>query len=140
MRSRKHFRPKNKTLKQKIHNYISKKQDICCEEEIDRNILIDHIFSLYGKIVDYVGEDKEEITSYINNDLLIFIGFKITLEKNKDKEGVKLWEMLNRYMYKNKKLDKEKIITVLREVPLYYLLSFLGYAYYRYRVTEPEQA
>jgi hypothetical protein len=36
-------------------------------------------------------------------------------------------------MYINKKLDKTKIIKILHEVPLYYLLSFLGYAYYRYK-------
>lgn len=28
---------------------------------------------------------------------------------------------------------KKKIIDLLNEVPLYYLLSFLGYAYYRYK-------
>ena len=28
-----------KTLKNKIHKYISKKQDICCENDIDRNLI-----------------------------------------------------------------------------------------------------
>jgi len=33
----------------------------------------------------------------------------------------------------NKKPNKEKIIEFLNEVPLYYLLYFLGYAYYKYK-------
>jgi hypothetical protein len=36
-------------------------------------------------------------------------------------------------MFVNKKLDETKIIELLNEVPLYYLLSFLGYAYYKYK-------
>jgi hypothetical protein len=121
-----------KTLKNKITRYICKKKDICCEEDIDRKVAIDQIFALYGEIAEMFYE-KNEYLSYLNNDLLIFIGYRIHLEEKNDVEGVKLWNKLDSKTYKNKKLDKEKIVELLNNVPLYYLLSFLGYAYYRYK-------
>jgi hypothetical protein len=132
MPSKKHFRRNKKTLKNKISKYICKKKDICCEDDIDRNLVIQDIFTLYHEISEFMYE-KDEYLSYINNDLITFIGYKINLENKNDNEGVRLWNEINGKMYINKKLDKTKIIEILHEVPLYYLLSFLGYAYYRYK-------
>lgn len=53
------------------------------------------------------------------------------MEKNNDKEGIKLKNEIDTVMYKTKKVDKTKIIEVLHNVPLYYLLSFIGYGYYK---------
>jgi hypothetical protein len=50
-----------------------------------------------------------------------------------EKNNKSLYYIKINKMYINKKLDKTKIIEILHEVPLYYLLSFLGYAYYRYK-------
>lgn len=132
MRTKKHFTRNNKTLKNKINKYIYKKKDICCEDDIDRKLAIEDIFTLYSEIANFMYE-KDEYLSYIDNDLLKFIGYKIDLDKINDKEGIKLWEKMNNKMLKNKKLDKNKIIELLNDVPLYYLLSFLGYAYYKYK-------
>jgi len=123
---------KNKTLKNKINSYICKKKDICCEEDIDRKLAIDDIFTLYVEIAEFMYE-KDEYLSYINNDLIKFIGYKINLEDANDKEGIQLCNKLDHKMFKNKKINKMKIIEVLHEVPLYYLLSFLGYAHYKYK-------
>jgi hypothetical protein len=134
MVSKKHFRQKNKTLKNKINKYIFK-NDICCEDEVDRKIAIQDIFMLYSEIASFMYE-KDEYLSYIGNDLLLLIGFKIDLETKKDNEGIKLWNKIKSKITLNKTSNKEKIIEVLNEVPLYYLLSLLGYAYYKYKINK----
>uniref|UniRef100_A0A6C0HZN5 Uncharacterized protein n=1 Tax=viral metagenome TaxID=1070528 RepID=A0A6C0HZN5_9ZZZZ len=132
MPSKKYSISNNKTLKNKINKYLCKKKDICCEDNIERKLAIEDIFTLYSEIAEFMYE-KDEYLSYINNDLLVFIGYKMNLEKINDSEGVKLWNIIDSKMFTNKKLDKIKIIELLNQVPLYYLLSFLGYAYYRYK-------
>lgn len=119
-----------KTLKNKIHTYISKKQDICCENDIDRKIITQQIIEKYKKICKNINEPNEYL-NYINNDLLKFIGYKDIMKKNKDNEGVKLWNKIDKIMYVNKDINEQKIEKLLEEVPLYFLLSFLGYASYK---------
>jgi hypothetical protein len=77
--------------------------------------------------------EKDEYLSYIDNDLVKFIGYKIDLEKKNDNEGIRLWNKISSKISVNKNPNKEKITEFLNEVPLYYLLSFLGYAYYKYK-------
>jgi hypothetical protein len=134
MRSKKHFRKNNKTLKNKINKYISK-NDICCEDDVDRKIIIQDIFALYSEIASFMYE-KDEYLSHIGNDLLKLIGYKIDLETKNDNEGVRLWNKIKSKITLNKTSNKEKMIEVLNEVPLYYLLSFLGYAYYKYKINK----
>jgi len=134
MRSNKHFRKNNKTLKNKINKYIFK-NDICCEDDADRKIIIQDIFALYSEIASFMYE-KDEYLSHIGNDLLKLIGYKIDLETKNDNEGVRLWNKINSKITLNKTSNKEKMIEVLNEVPLYYLLSFLGYAYYKYKINK----
>jgi len=131
MRSKKHFNRKNKTLKNKINKYIFK-NDLGCEDDIDRKLAIQDIFTLYSEIADFMYE-KDEYLSYIDNDLVKFIGYKIDLEKKNDNEGIRLWNKIISKVTLNKNPNKEKITEFLNEVPLYYLLSFLGYAYYKYK-------
>lgn len=123
---------KPKSLKNKIHQYICKKQDICCEEDIDRDSAIKEIIDLYMKISDFYKE-KDEYLTYIENDLLKFIGYYVVLKNTKDREGMILWKSLQDYVNTS---NKTQIIELLHEVPLYYLLSFLGMAYYKYKDTE----
>jgi hypothetical protein len=134
MRSKKHFRKNNKTLKNKINKYILK-NDICCEDDVDRKIIIQDIFALYSEIASFMYE-KDEYLSHIGNDLLKLIGYKIDLETKNDNEGVRLWNKIKSKITLNKTSNKEKMIEVLNEVPLYYLLSFLGYAYYKYKINK----
>jgi len=124
------YNMKNKTLKNKIHKYICKKKDICCEEDIDRKIVIEKIFECYKKIAEFMYE-KDLYLEYINNDLLIFIGYSIELKNKKDTEGLNLWNEIDKKMFKNNNLDESNIKSLLEDLPLYYLLSFLGYACYR---------
>ena len=77
--------------------------------------------------------EKDEYLSYIDNDLVKFIGYKIDLEKQNDTAGIKIWNKINSKITLNKTPNKEKIIELLNNVPLYYLLSFLGYAYYKHK-------
>jgi len=121
---------KRKTLKNKIHKYISKKQDICCENDIDRKIVIEQIIENYKSICKKMNE-PDEYLNYINNDIVKFIGYLVDLKKNKDNEGVKLWNEIDKKMYQNKLVNEKKIELLLQDVPLYFLLSFLGYASYK---------
>jgi len=134
MPSKKHARRNKKTLKNKINKYICRKTDICCEDDIDRNVVIENIFMLYREIAEFMYE-KDEYLAHINNDLIKFIGYKIDMERDGEREGVRLWSEVDRKMYVNKNLDETKIRELLKEVPLYYLLAFLGTAYYKYKIT-----
>ena len=127
---------KRKTLKNKIHKYISKKQDICCENDIDRKIVIQQIIEKY-KIICKKMNEADEYLNYINNDLVKFIGYLVDLKKNKDNEGVKLWNEIDKKMYQNKLVNEKKIEFLLQDVPLYFLLSFLGYSSYKESMSMP---
>jgi hypothetical protein len=123
---------KRRTLKNTMTNYILKKGDVCCEKDIDRKKVIEDIFSLYQEIAEFMFE-KDEYLAYVQNDLLVFIGYRMELEEGNNKEGVRLWDGLLRLTMNDKKLDKNKITRLLKNVPLYYLLAFLGYATYKNR-------
>ena len=127
---------KKKTLKNKIHKYISKRQDICCENDIDRKIVFQQIVEKYKEICKNMDE-PDEYLNYINNDLVKFIGYKVDLKKNKDIEGVKLWNEIDKRTYENKMVNEQKVERLLHEVPLYFLLSFLGYASYKEKLSIP---
>ena len=126
----------SKTLKNKIHKYISKKQDICCENDIDRKFAIQQIIDKYKIICKNMNEPSEYL-NYINNDLAKFIGYLVDLKKNKDNEGIKLWNEIDKKMYKNKVVNEKRIELLLQDVPLYFLLSFLGYASYKEGMSLP---
>ena len=121
---------KKRTFRQRLHSYICKKQDICCEKDIKREDVIEGIIKKY-KIISERMDEKDEYLSYINNDLLIFVGYLFDLEKKKDVEGQKLWKEIDKKMRENKELSEEKTIAFLKEVPLYFLMAFLGYASYK---------
>jgi hypothetical protein len=116
---------KKKTLKQRIHKYIAKKQDICCEEDIDRKAVVQQIVDTYKKLSKSMGEPEEEHINYMNNDVGKFIGYKVSLKNAKDAEGVHLHNALDKKSMRNMDSLLEK------DVPLYFLLAFLGYASYR---------
>jgi hypothetical protein len=123
---------KKQNYSKKIHEYICKKKDICCEENFDRKIIIQQIIDKYKEIFKII--EPGEYLNWINNDLGMLIGFKIDMEKNKDIEGIKLSDTLNKAMFKNKKVNQKKIELLLESVPLYFLLSFLGYATYKEKI------
>lgn len=122
-----HKKQKNRTLKKKINHYILTKNDICCEDDIDRNIVIDKIFKNYEKVAELMNE-KDDYLSYVANDIPKFIGYKNDLKKVKDNQGVRLWNTLYNSTLENKVAKKERITKTLNELPLYYLLAILGYS------------
>jgi len=119
----------SKTLKRRITSYIYKKGDICCESDFKRENIISDIFSLYKKNAEQLNE-KDNYLDHIANDIVIFIGYRIDLEKNKDREGLQLWDMIDKYT--SSPIEKTKLAKMLNSMPLYYLLAFLGSAYYKY--------
>jgi hypothetical protein len=114
-----------------VHEYIFKKGDICCEEDYNRDIIISEIIELYKEIVTILNEEGVTYLEHVDNDIIKFIGYLSTLKENKNSTGVKLWKTMTNKIRKDKKLNEEKMIEVLKEVPLYFLLSFLGQVYHR---------
>lgn len=112
-------------------NYLLKRGDVCCEKDMDRKLIIQDILAIYEEIADFMFE-KELYLDYVQNDLLVFIGYRMDLEKG-NSEGVRIWDGLARMTATNKIPDKQKIVKLLHNVPLYYLLAFLGYATYKNR-------
>ena len=121
-------RPK-RTLKRKITNYISStdEQDICCEDDYNRHLIVAEIIRIYKSIY---GDCNDEYLEWLDNDLIGFVGYKSRLEDKKDTVGLKLWEEIfktNRDDSGN--LNKDITTTLLIDLPLYYLLAFLGSAH-----------
>ena len=112
-------------------NYLLKKGDVCCEKDMDRKLIIQDILATYEEIADFMFE-KELYLDYVQNDLLVFIGYRMELEKG-NQEGVRIWDGLARMTLTNNVPDKQKLVKILHNVPLYYLLAFLGYATYKKR-------
>jgi hypothetical protein len=133
MTTKKIQKKKTTTLKNKINKHIFKNGDICCESNVKRPIIIELIFNNYMNVDKIKGSYKDEYLDWINNDLLFFIGSTSDLMDKKDKDGLQLSKLLDNKMLKDKKTNRELITKLLMELPLYYLLAFLGYSsYYKY--------
>lgn len=115
----------------KIHEYIFKKGDICCEKDYSREIIINEIIELYKEINTLLNEKGTTYLDHADNDIVKFIGYLSTLKENKNTTGSSLWITISNRIRKDKKLNEENFIALLNEVPLYYLLAFLGQSYHR---------
>jgi hypothetical protein len=119
----KHMLNKTKKLNRRIKAYISRK-DICCEDEFDRKVLIEEIFRLYAMICD----TSSQRIDCIHNDITKLIGYTVLMKG--DLEGLEIKSDLDRLMLKGKDLSQAKIVKLLHKLPLFYVLSLLGYAQY----------
>ena len=54
--------------------------------------------------------EKDEYLSWLNNDLVVFIGYKINLEQKKNKEGLTLQNKIDKASFKNGKINLSKYI------------------------------
>ena len=117
----------NKTLKNKLTKYFceTKDKDICCENEYNRQMIAEEIITMYKKITS-------QYLEAIENDILFFVGYRVDLEKAKNMEGVKVWDYISSKTT-NKKLSEVIIRKLLIELPLYYLLAFLGSTYLKFK-------
>jgi hypothetical protein len=119
-----------KTLKRRLVKYLCKQKDICCEADYDRAVVIQQIIDLYKTSCAKQGE-PEEYLNWINNDLLIMIGYESDMKKNNNTRGVRLWRKMNKRMMTDGKVDNDKVVSLMENIPLYFLLAFLGTAYYK---------
>ena len=118
---------KTKTLKSRINDYVYK-NDICCEKGINRPLVIQMIVDHYKKMCQN-NREPEEWLNWLTNDLVKFIGYRNTLIKE-NKEGLELWDEMDKQITENKTSDINKVDAFLKDVPLYFLLAFLGYSDY----------
>ena len=117
----------NKTLKNNLTKYFceTKDKDICCETDYNRKDIIEEIISMYKNL-------SSQYLETIENDILGFVGIRNDLVKAKNIEGVKMWDYISSKTI-NKKLSEGLIRTLLMEMPLYYLLAFLGSTYLKFK-------
>lgn len=116
---------KSDNVKEIINNYVFKKKDICCYDYPHRQKLIQILYNLY-KINDTY---KDEYLDQINNDIGVLFPIRTLQYSNQeeDVEGKKILEYLDNLMIDNKKVTKEKMDKFLNEIPVYYILSLIGY-------------
>jgi hypothetical protein len=76
-------------------------------------------------------DEPDEYLNSMNNDIVKLIGYRIELENKNDHYGLNLWDELDRRMYEDAVVSEKKVIQVLEEVPMFFLMSFLGYACYK---------
>ena len=120
----------NKTLKKKLTKYFcdTKERDICCETDYNREEIIEEILTMYKKM--FIAYENEYL-EWIVNDIVFFVGIRIHLEEEKNMEGVKMWDYISSKT--KKKTSELNTRTLLMELPLYYLLAFLGRTYLRFK-------
>ena len=126
----KHNKRKQNKTRKIINNYFIK-IDICCDEDIEREKCINIIFDNYKIIAKNNLSDESEYLDFLDNDLPIFVGYLSKLEKNKNKKAVKLWKYISKQSQYNNEINFEKIKKFLYDVPLFYLMSLLGYSTYK---------
>jgi len=116
-------------ISSKIREYFSTRE-LACEDDVSRNEVIEQTIEIYKRITQKMDEPEEYLNS-MNNDLVKLIGYRIELENKKDHYGLNLWDELDQRMYEDTVVSEKKIIEVLQEVPMFFLMSFLGYACYK---------
>lgn len=116
-------------ISSKIREYFSTRE-LACEDDVSRNEVIDQTIEIYKRITQNMDEPEEYLNS-MNNDLVKLIGYRIDLENKKDHYGLSLWDELDQRMYEDTVVSEKKVIEVLHEVPMFFLMSFLGYACYK---------
>ena len=125
-----------KGLKQRMLNYYRSKTipDLCCEKDYNREVLIGQLFTLYEAMetMNATLGDELDYLDNLYNDVFFFLStgsYKI-----EDKESENISKIMTRHMIKKdetgaERVDKNGVIFVLTNVPLYYLLAFLGRTY-----------
>tara|TARA_B110001450_G_C17653390_1_gene494202 strand:+ start:348 stop:785 length:438 start_codon:yes stop_codon:yes gene_type:complete len=123
---------KNKTIKNtnilEINKYIMKRGDVFDMQEIAENIdikkgAIDFIIDFYkDKATKHYNESGNSYLHHLASDLLTPIGSKLFL----DKEGVKLWNYVNKMCNTKGKPELDKIKNLMNELPIYYLYTLIG--------------
>ena len=116
-------------LSSKIKEYFSTRE-LACEDDVSRSEVIQQTIEVYKRICQKMDEPDEYLNS-MNNDIVKLIGYRIELEHKKDHYGLNLWDELDRRMYEDSIVSEKKVIQVLEEVPMFFLMSFLGYACYK---------
>ena len=129
-----------KGLKQRMLNYYRSKTipDLCCEKDYNREVLIGQLFTLYeamSKMSAALGDDLGYLDSLYND---IFFFLSTGSYKIEDKESEAISQIMTKHMIKKdangvEKVSKNGVIFVLTNVPLYYLLAFLGRTYSTYK-------
>jgi hypothetical protein len=133
---------KNKNIRasftERLNNYVCRNNTAYTDEQVDKPAVITEIIELYKKYAEEILGEKDEELNWINNDLLTLVGFKIDLQQQKNKEGMNLWNELDGKMMIDGKPNLERIKSVLAELSLPLLLSFLGYAHYKNFINKRE--
>lgn len=113
---------RKKTLRKHIQAYLYKK-DVCCETKESVDTSIQYIFDFYDR------EGKTDVDQ-MNKDFLDFIADEKEAKRNSKARTLR--NEVRKETTQGKALTEENIKAALHEVPFYFLMAFLGNAYYKY--------
>ncbi len=102
-------------------DYIFLKGDLCCEEDYEKDKIVDYIINNYKRIY------PNDYLDWISNDIVKYIGYKSILAKENDKKGLRLWNELDKL---TSNISENELRQIIIMFPLYFLLSFLGTSVY----------
>jgi hypothetical protein len=114
-----------------INRFVSNNGDISGESKYNRRKIIAHIYQVYKKNYpdDYLG--------WIANDIVKHIGYYVDLKEKNDVIGMTTWSYFNKYTMTNLRdnngdfiINETGLEKILYEMPLYYLMAFLGQIIY----------
>jgi len=112
---------RTKTLTKRMTDYIFLKGDLCCEEDYEKDKIVDYIINNYKRIY------PNDYLDWISNDIVKYIGYKSILAKENDKKGLRLWNELDKL---TSNISENELRQIIIKFPLYFLLSFLGTSVY----------
>ena len=106
-----------------IKDFIFKKGDVCCKEDVSKKQAILFLIRHYKK------ESPGSYLYNISNDIPTLIGYKEQLDKNKNTVGSNVWSKFDNSLYdKNEEPTLDLVLNVLNGLPLYYILALIGKA------------
>ena len=125
---------KKTTLEKRITEFICKRGDVCCLDDLPKNKVIKALFKTYKKTFENETPSHEYL-NWLYNDITGLIPTKLCHYNQSEKVvtiGNKIAEDINKILdIDNNEKDEtvliNKLTNLLKQLPLFYLLGLLGY-------------
>lgn len=125
---------KKTTLEKRITEFICKRGDVCCLDELPKSKVIKALFKTYKKTFENETPPHEYL-NWLYNDITGLIPTKLCNYNQSEKVvtiGNKIAEDINKILdIDNNEKDEtvliNKLTNLLKQLPLFYLLGLLGY-------------
>ena len=124
---------KKTALENRITEFICKRGDVCCLDELPKSKVIKALFKTYKKTFEHE-EQPHEYLNWLYNDITSLIPTKLceyNQSEKVDEVGSKIAHDMNKILdidinEKDEKVLINKLTNLLKQLPLFYLLGLLG--------------